>query len=71
MSGELLRKKGSYLFGDRVENKVVRSGKVAGKVATPETASRRLKGTKQRVLPNVPRRIRAGALNCVAVRRGG
>ena len=37
MSGELLRKKGSYLFGDRVENKVVRSGKVAGKVATHGT----------------------------------
>jgi hypothetical protein len=37
MSGELLRKKGSYLFGDPVENKVVRSGKVAGVVATHGT----------------------------------
>ena len=37
MSGELLRKKGSYLFGDRVENKVVRTGKVAGVVATHGT----------------------------------
>jgi hypothetical protein len=36
MSG-LLRKKGSYLFGDRVETKVVRSGKVAGVVATHGT----------------------------------
>jgi hypothetical protein len=43
MSGELLRKKGSYLFGDPVENKVVRSGKVVrcGHARdAPEAASR-------------------------------
>ena len=39
MSG-LLRKKGSYLFGDRVETKVVRSGKVAGVVVTHGTRLR-------------------------------